>query len=173
MANTFDTLYLEGDLLIAKIKECNEAMPILIEHTKQVNNGTKSFLDCLSTTSFAICFAITIIALLFALTFLIFHCQNIRSQAKKDKNEFNRERERKKYSKDKEIEDRPYSDKKERLGKLRALKAEYQKRTLDYLEKKNGPIPNDDAFLATIKDFLDAIDSDIKKEEKTIDNPES
>ena len=61
--NAIDTLYCKSDLIIAKIKESKEVLPVIIEHTTETTNGCITTAECLCSPAFFICCSLVIIAI--------------------------------------------------------------------------------------------------------------
>lgn len=163
MQIAIDTLYSKGDLIITKIKESKEVLPIIIEHTTETINGCKTTAECLCSPAFFICCSLVMIACITAIALLLYYWTTVGEQRKKDKIDWNKQRENREASLTKEREDRAYFEKKEREDNLLSLKKEYQRMILDYLKEKGGEHDvNKDAFITTIKGYIADIETSMK-----------
>ncbi len=81
LLNVIDTLYQEGDLIIAKFESCKDVSPILIEHTTKTN-GSNGVMQ-----TWIICGAIVAIAFITAITLIWFHCSRRRNERRQYLNE--------------------------------------------------------------------------------------
>ena len=137
MQIVIDTLYSKGDLIIAKIKESKEVLPIIIEHTTETTNGCKTTAECLCSPAFFICGSLVLIVLFIVFCFL-----------RRNKRSF--------LSKEQELNN-------QKQEKLLSLKKEYQRMVLDYLKEKGAEYDvNKDAFITTIKGYIADIETSMK-----------
>lgn len=169
MQIVIDTLYSKGDLVIAKIKESKEVLPIIIEHTTETTNGCNTTAECLCSPAFCICCSLVMIACITAIALLLYYWTAVGEQRRIEKIEWDKQRENKTASLTKEREDRVYFEKKERQDNLLSLKKEYQKMVLDYLKEKKGDCDvNKDAFIATINGYIADIESSLKGDKPSV-----
>lgn len=141
------TLYSKGDLIIAKIKESKEVLPLIIEHTTETASGSKTTAECLFSPAFFICCSLVLIAIISVFCLLKYNKRLTTNQTKTKELDLNNQKQE----------------------KLLALKKEYQRMVLDYLKEKGGEYDvNKDAFITTINGYIADIESSLKGDEPSV-----
>lgn len=152
--NTIDTLYAEGDITIAKLKECDDVVPILVEHTKTVHETGWPPL------SVVICGTIFVLSLIGVIVYLI---KSHKPKKGKGNNDGSNTSTSNSVPEDPNCREKRKRE--SRIEYLTSLKLSYQERILEYIKEMstNKNSFENDVYIKKSEEYIAKIEEEIEQ----------